>query len=361
VQHSVTSSPVRIVVVSTLTALIIAVGCSTAGGAGGGAATAGASRGERFFKTKCNSCHPNGGQGAGPPIDLTIAPDFLERGKSSGRHAVPEADWEPLLGYMNQAFGAGAAVAAAIPGAPPAPPPAPAPGPVAAPPPPPAPPPVAAAAPADDAAAGATYYQTKCAKCHPGGSKITGKAVPGVLVAGGPGKHGVDPAQFNNLIAHLVGSLGAVAAGAPATAPTTPTTTTTTAVAPAGGGDAAAGGAYYQTKCQKCHPGGAKIVGKSVPGVLVAGGPGKHGVEAAQMENLLSYLVTIGAIRAGGGPVAAAPTGTGAPPPPPPPPSDGTIPMNAGMVNCSCACQCPAGAPPEALPAACLCNCSCPR
>ena len=107
-QQKVTSSPVRIVVVSTLAALVIAVGCSTAGGAGGTAA--GASRGERFFKTKCNSCHPNGGQGAGPPIELSIAPDFLERGKTSGRHAVPEADSELVsaaVGYYAPRFIAG--------------------------------------------------------------------------------------------------------------------------------------------------------------------------------------------------------------------------------------------------------------
>ncbi|HEY1100732.1 MAG TPA: hypothetical protein VGF99_17465, partial [Myxococcota bacterium] len=121
-----------------------------------------------------------------------------------------------------------------------------------------------------------------------------------------------------------------------------------------------------QTKCAKCHPGGNKIVGKAVPGVLVSGGSGKHGVPGEHFDNLLAYLTTIGAVRAGAAPVAAAPTGVPSSTPAPrptttPPTNGGIIPMNAGMVNCSCSCQCPANAPPEALPAACLCQCQCPR
>ncbi len=356
------SSSLGVIFGGILVAAIIAVGCSTPGGGG---TAAGASRGERFFKTKCNSCHPNGGQGAGPPIDLGMAPDFLERGKTSGRHAVPEPDWEPLLAYMNQSFGGGTAVAVAE--TPPAPPPPPAVG-GTTPPPPPPPPPTAVAA--GDTAAGSQYYQAKCAKCHPGGSKIAGKALPGVLVAGGSGKHGVEAAQFDNVLSYLV-TLGAVRTGTPAAVASTPTPTPAVAVAVAppagggGGGDVAAGGQYYQAKCAKCHPGGAKIAGKVVPGTkMISGGSGKHGIEAAQFDNVMAFLVTLGAVRTGGGPTAAAPGGGGAPPPPPPPTTttgDGTIPMNAGMVNCSCSCQCPAGAPPEALPAACLCQCSCPR
>ncbi len=353
------SSSLLVVVGGVLVAAVIAVGCSTPGPGG---ASAGASRGERFFLTKCNSCHPNGGQGAGPPIDVGLAPDFLERGKTSGRHAVPEVDWEPLLGYLNQRFGSGAAVATTTPEATPTTTPA-----VTTPTTTTAPVAVAAA-PAGDAAAGGAFFQTKCAKCHPGGSKITGKAIPGVLVSGGTGKHGVDPTQFDNLLAHLV-TLGAVRTGAaqPAavvTQPTQPVQPAQPAVATSAG-DAAAGGALFQAKCAKCHPGGAKIAGKTIPGALVSGGSGKHGIEAAQFENMLTFLVTLGAVRAGGGgPVAAAPTNgmsMVAPPPPPPPPADGTIPMNAGMVPCTCACQCPPGAPPEAMPAACMCQCACQK
>jgi cytochrome c2 len=357
------SSSLGLLLGGTLLATVIAVGCSTATGAAG-AAAAGASRGERFFRTKCNACHPGGGQGAGPAIDLGMAPEFLERGKTSGRHAVPEADWEPLFAYMNTAFGGGAAVAAAVPGA--------APVVAAVPTTMPAPPAVPTTmAAVGDAAAGGVYFQAKCQKCHPGGAKITGKAIPGVLVKGGSGKHGVDAASFDNLMAFLP-SLGAVPQAAapvmatPAPPATTTTTTTAVATAPAaGGGDTQAGAQYFDMKCKKCHPGGSKITGKAIPGVLVAGGSGKHGVEAAQFENLLSYLVTIGAVRAGGGPVAAGPSGTTMAPPPPPPPTtttgSGTIPTNAGMVPCTCNCQCPPGAPPEALPAACICQCSCPR
>jgi cytochrome c5 len=341
-------SAVQVVVASAIVVAAVAAGCQTPA-----AAVGGVSRGERFFQTKCNACHPNGGQGAGPPIDLAVAPDFLERGKSSGRHGVPEADWAPLMAHLQERLGGGApaAVDAAAGAAA-----APAAG-VAA--------PVVAAAPAGDAVAGAAYYQAKCAKCHPGGNKIPGKPVPGVLVSGGSGKHGVPAEHFDNVVAHLL-TLGAVRAGGAVAAPVAavpPPVAAPVVVAAAPAGDPAVGGAYFQTKCAKCHPGGNKITGRSIPGVLQSGGSGKHGVPADQFEPLLAYLTTIGAVRAGSAPVAAAPTGvpTTTTSPPPPPPPAGTIPMNAGMVNCSCACQCPANTPPEALPAACLCQCSCPR
>ena len=46
----------------------------------------------------------------GPPIDAGMAPSFLERGKTSGRHAVPEAEWDTLINYLNQRYGAAAVV-----------------------------------------------------------------------------------------------------------------------------------------------------------------------------------------------------------------------------------------------------------
>ncbi len=346
-------SALQVVVASVVVVVAVAAGCQTPAA---GAGAAGASRGERFFQTKCNACHPNGGQGAGPPIDLAMAPDFLERGKSSGRHAVPEADWAPLMAHLQDRLGGGAPVAAAATPTTPAANPVTAPVAVAA--------PVVAAVAAGDAVAGAAYFQTKCAKCHPGGNKIPGKTVPGVLVSGGSGKHGVPAEHFDNVVAHLL-TLGAVRGGAPAAAATPVTTPVAAPVvaAAAPAGDPAVGGAYFQTKCAKCHPGGNKIPGKTIPGVLQSGGSGKHGVPGDQFEPLLAYLTTLGAVRGGSAPVAAAPTGvpTTTTSPPPPPPPAGTIPMNAGMVNCSCACQCPANTPPEALPAACLCQCSCPR
>ena len=63
-----------VVVAGALSAVAIGAGCSTPNT---GAATA--SRGERFFQTKCNACHPGGGQGAGPPIELSIAPERIGR------------------------------------------------------------------------------------------------------------------------------------------------------------------------------------------------------------------------------------------------------------------------------------------
>jgi cytochrome c2 len=393
-------------------ASVAIVGCSTPTGVAGASMVA--ARGERFFRAKCNACHPGGGQGSGPAIDLEIAPTFLERGKVTGRHAVPEAEWEPLFAYMTLSFGVApvtAPVAAAAPlaAAPVAAAPAPAPAPgapvaaapvAAAPAPAPAPAPAAttttipvapSATVAGDPAAGAVYFKAKCQKCHPGGSKIAGKAIPGVLVKGGSGKHGVEPGSFDNLMGYLP-SLGAVlsAAVAPSTttattmpattAPTMPATTapatTETATATALG-DVAAGAAFYQTKCQKCHPGGSKIAGKTIPGVLVKDGSGKHGVPSAHFDNLMAYLPSLGAVRAGAPPVTtttpttattsttiSTTTSTTTPPPPPPPPPPGkagTIPASAGMVPCTCACQCPPGAPPAALPAACICQCNCAR
>lgn len=341
-------SPFAVVVVGALAAISIVGGCSTPN-----TGAANPSRGERFFQTKCNACHPNGGQGAGPPIDLAMAPDFLERGKTSGRHAVPEADWEPLMAHLQQRLGGGAAVAAptAVAG-----------GAVAAPV---AVAPVVAAAPAGDPAQGQPYFQNKCAKCHPNGNRIAGKTVPGVLQSGGSGKHGIPADQFDHVVAYLT-TIGAVrAGGAPAVAaqPAAPVAAAPAIAAASTSGDASAGGGFFQTKCAKCHPGGNKITGKTVPGVLQAGGSGKHGVPSEHFDNLLAYLTTIGAVRAGSAPVAAAPTGGTATSSPAPTtvPSSGVIPMNAGMVNCSCACQCPANTPQEAMPAACLCQCSCPR
>ena len=53
---------------------------------------------------KCNACHPNGGQGAGPPIDVGMAPSFLERGKTSGRSDDndPEIIGKRIAVYKNE-------------------------------------------------------------------------------------------------------------------------------------------------------------------------------------------------------------------------------------------------------------------
>ena len=348
----------------------VVVACGTPSGAAAGPT----SRGEKFFLMKCNACHPNGGQGAGPPIDVAMAPSFLERGKTSGRHGVPEPEFDALIAYMNQRFG-GAAVTTAVAAAPVTTTPATTTVATTT---------VATTTPvavSGDIARGERYFQAKCNRCHPGGGRGVGPATIGAPLPGPlkstttGGRHDVPPDEYDSMIAYLVskngGAPAAAVAATPVATPATPVTTTVAAVAPSSG-DPAQGAAYYQAKCNKCHPGGNKgvgpaIAGKTIPGILVSGGSGKHGVEPASFENLLAYMTTLGAVRAGG-PTATAPaatplgttTTTTAPPPPPPPPN-GTIPANAGMVPCSCSCQCPPGTPPAALPAACICQCSCPR
>lgn len=347
-----------------------AVACSTPSGGPGGAAGANAgSRGEKFFLTKCNACHPGGGQGAGPPIDVGMAPSFLERGKTSGRHGVPEAEFDPLIAYLNQKLGGAPAAPNAVATAP-------ATAPVATTPV--ATTPVAtapvAAATSGDPARGERYFQAKCNRCHPNGGAgvgptTIGKPMPGPLKGTTTGgRHDVPPDEFDSLVAFLVskGSVGGAVATAPvATAPVTAPVATAPAVAAAG--DPAQGGAFYQAKCNKCHPGGNKgigpaLAGKNIPGVLQSGGAGKHGVDPASFENLLSYLTTLGAVRAGG-PTATAPAATpvGTTPVATPPANTGntsSIPNGAGMVPYACNCQCPAGTPPAALPAACICQCA---
>jgi mono/diheme cytochrome c family protein len=355
--------------------------CSTPSGAGGGAANAG-SQGERYFKLKCNACHPNGGQGAGPPIDLSLAPSFLERGKTSGRHGVPEFEFEPLIAYMNQAFGAG--MVAGTPTPTPTPMPT-TPTPTTPTPTTPTPTPTpTAAAPTGDPAKGERYFQAKCNRCHPNGGKGVGpstlaRPVPGPLkVATTGGRHDVPGDEYDSLLTFMVQKYGATMGGATAAAPAptptvtpTPTPTVTPTPTPAvttaaASGDPAAGATYYQAKCNKCHPGGNKgvgpaVAGKPLPGVLVSGGSGKHGVEAAQFENLLAYMVTLGAVRTGGAPTTTAPAATTTTTTPPATTTTTTgsgIPTNAGMVPYQCSCQCPANTPPAALPAACVCQCT---
>ncbi len=344
--------------------LAVAVACSTPSGAGGASA---GSRGEKFFLTKCNACHPGGGQGAGPPIDAGIAPSFLERGKTSGRHGVPEAEFDTLIAYLNQKLGAPAVATAPAT--------TPATGPVATTPVATAPVATAPVAMSGDPARGERYFQSKCNRCHPNGGAgvgptTVGKPMPGPLKATPTGgRHDVPADEFDSLLAFLVSKGGGPVAAPVATAPVTaPVATAPVATAPSASGDPAQGGAYYQAKCNKCHPGGNKgvgpaLAGKNLPGVLVAGGPGKHGVEAGSFENLLSYLTTLGAVRVGGGPTTTAPAQTpvGTTPVSTPPATTTTtngISNNAGMVPYSCSCQCPAGTPAAALPAACICQCA---
>lgn len=377
------SLPLSAVVAGLLAAALVAVGCQTTA-----TAVSPTARGEKFFKTKCNACHPGGGQGAGPPIDVTVAATFLERGKTSGRHGVPEAEWNALLAYMGERFGAPGMAAGVTPDA------------------------ALAAAPAalaaqvlptaaaptipagTDPARGGRWFDAKCNKCHPNGGRGVGPAIvatklPGPLKSAGTGgRHDVPPEEYEHLLAHLAVRVGgaivglsapsAPAARAPAAVPVAvpaiggPASGAPAAVPAGASVDAIAGAAYFQAKCNKCHMGGRNIAGRTLPGALQVDGSGKHGVPSAVFENLLAHLVTLGAVRGAPAapPTAAAATITPVPAPvaPPPPPlptttriAPGPIPANAGMVPCTCNCQCPPGAPAAAIPAACICQCACPR
>ena len=355
------ASPFLVALTGVLFAAVVAVGCSTPAGAGGAAGAGAASKGEKFFLTKCNACHKDGGMG--PPIDAGMAPSFLERGKTSGRHGVPEAEWDTLIGYINQRYGAPTVVATnpatgeTVATAPVA---------VAAP---------IAAAPTGDPARGERYFQAKCNRCHPNGGKgvgpsTIGKPVPGPLKAAATGgRHDVAPDEYDGVLAYMQQLGGGAAAPVAAVAPVAATPVAAVVAAAPSSGDPAAGSAYWQAKCNKCHPGGNKgigpaVAGKPVPGVLKPAIGGRHDVAPDQFENLLAYMTTIGAVRAGtvatAAPAATPAVGT-TPVATPAAATGGGIPMNAGMVPCTCACQCPPGAPPNALPAACICQCSCPR
>jgi cytochrome c2 len=417
-------SPAVSVLVLGVVVAVAAVGCQTTSAVTGALPIA---RGEKFFQAKCNACHPGGGQGAGPPIDPALAPTFLERGKMSGRHGVPEAEWDSLLAFLAARLGpaeavsgvegAGGATSSTTTGMPgssgssgsPAVPPGFSAG-VAAPAGPTLPSVPALPGSAStagvvantgvDPARGAKFFDARCNRCHPGGRRGVG---PALTVAGLPGplkraatsgRHDVPADEYDHLLAHLAGKLGAVSGlplgqmvtpsggAVPAGQVAGPASATSTAASPAAGAGAAvdtvAGAAFFKAKCQKCHAGGNKITGKALPGSLVPGGTGKHGVPVGEFDGLLAYLLTLGAVRGpamgntmvapGAGAAAALPAagplsggqgnGTVAPVGGP---GKAAIPATAGMVPCSCACQCPPGAPPAAIPAACVCQCTCPR
>jgi mono/diheme cytochrome c family protein len=94
-----------------------------AGPSGGGiAGPIDAARGERYFKAKCNACHPGGGKGAGPALLGKALPGPLKKNEAGIGHNVPAVEYESLLAYLTVITHPPAAEPAA-----PAPPPAPAP------------------------------------------------------------------------------------------------------------------------------------------------------------------------------------------------------------------------------------------
>jgi mono/diheme cytochrome c family protein len=261
-------------------------GLGTRGGGGGAPAN-----GERYFLGKCNRCHPGGQQGAGPAIDPAVAPTFLQK-NGRGRHGVPGAEWVGLIAYMNTAFSSASVGAVATttttttttPVAPMAMTTATATMPV--------PVPVASAAP--DLATGERVFSARCQKCHPNGQAgvapdLVGKPLPGPLVVSdAPGRHHVPAAEMGPLLAFVA----ARGAGS------TPVAVATVPVS----GDVGAGATFYAASCNRCHPGGQAgvapaVVGARLPGPLhvAARSDGRHGVPSDAWNNLMAYLVTLGA------------------------------------------------------------------
>lgn len=244
-----------------------------------------AAAGARYFQGKCNRCHPGGRQGSGPAIDPAVAPTFLQK-NGRGRHGVPGAEWTGLLAYMQTTFATSTAVAAAAP-------PTPVPTTTATIP----VPTIAVGAVADPLAIGERVFAARCDKCHPNGQAgvapdLIGKPLPGPLVVSDvPGRHHVPAAEMTPLLQFVAARGGGVS--------------TVAFVAPtAGTGDLRAGAALYAAACQRCHPGGQAgvapaLVGARLPGPLhVAARPdGRHGVDAQRWDDLMAYLVTLGAVR----------------------------------------------------------------
>lgn len=124
-----TSLVVTVVFTVSVGLAALGTGCAASGKGGGGAADP--ARGQKYFQVKCNSCHPSGGQGAGPALIGKPVPGPLKKSSSGGRHNVPDAEFDSLLAYLTPIMQpqAAAAVPAAPVGVPAAPAAAPAPAP----------------------------------------------------------------------------------------------------------------------------------------------------------------------------------------------------------------------------------------
>lgn len=90
-------SPRHIVAV-LLCAMCIAGACASPRGAAAGPVDA--ARGAKYFMMKCNSCHPHGGQGAGPALLGKVPPGPLKVSSTGGRHNVPALELDSLLAYV---------------------------------------------------------------------------------------------------------------------------------------------------------------------------------------------------------------------------------------------------------------------
>ena len=94
-----------------VTLVLATAGCAAGGKGGGGAADP--ARGQKYFQVKCNSCHPNGAQGAGPGLAGKVPPGPLKKSSSGGRHNIPDAEFDSLMAYITPMMQPQAAAAAA--------------------------------------------------------------------------------------------------------------------------------------------------------------------------------------------------------------------------------------------------------
>ena len=105
---------VAVASVVSVVVVVVAVACATGGKGGKGADPA---RGAKYFQTKCNACHPNGGVGAGPALLGKTPPGPLKKSSAGGRHNVPDDEWDALIAYITPMMVPGAAAAATVPAA----------------------------------------------------------------------------------------------------------------------------------------------------------------------------------------------------------------------------------------------------
>lgn len=108
---------VLIAFLCALTLVVIAGAGCAAGGKGGGGGAADPARGQKYFQVKCNSCHPSGGQGAGPALAGKIPPGPIKKNSSGGRHNVPDNEYDSLIAYITPIMQPAAAAAAVAPAA----------------------------------------------------------------------------------------------------------------------------------------------------------------------------------------------------------------------------------------------------
>ncbi len=78
--------------------------CGTGGKGRGKSGPADSARGEKYWTAKCNACHPGGKQGAGPAVFESghAPPGPVLKANASGRHNVPDVEYDSLMLYLAQ-------------------------------------------------------------------------------------------------------------------------------------------------------------------------------------------------------------------------------------------------------------------